>query len=114
MKRTLLIALILGLAQAAFAGCMIGSTKINTSPVAATTFNDSVVVDGNSYYYQATAVDANGFESACSNTSNRADIPSTGTHSVTLTWTASSGATGYNIYRVVVPVPPINFSGTWN
>ena len=42
-------------------------TKANSSLIAGTTFTDSVVAAGNTYYYVSTAVDTNNNESAYSN-----------------------------------------------
>jgi hypothetical protein len=42
-------------------------TKLNSSLVAATTYNDTSVALGQTYYYVATAVDTNGRESSYSN-----------------------------------------------
>lgn len=39
-------------------------TKINTSPVTSPTFTDTQVTSGQQYWYEVTAVDANGIESA--------------------------------------------------
>jgi len=41
--------------------------KINSSPVGGVSFTDSNVQTGQTYYYVATAVDANGNESVYSN-----------------------------------------------
>jgi len=71
-------------------------TKLNSVPVAATSYTDDGVPSGQTFYYAATAVDSYGNESAYSVIAE-ADIP----HSVVLTWTASisSNVLGYNVYR---------------
>lgn len=77
-----------------------GYTKIGTSTTL--TFTDSTTVDGAVYQYQVTATQSVGGVNAESTpaTSPGAQIPATGTHSVTLSWAASTtpGVT-YNIYR---------------
>jgi hypothetical protein len=50
-------------------------TKVNPSPVASTTFTDSTVQGGVTYYYVATAIDSNNNESGYSN-QTQAVIPS--------------------------------------
>jgi hypothetical protein len=50
-------------------------TKLNSSLVAGTTFQDSAVTAGQTFYYVATAVDGNGKESAYSSPPVQATIP---------------------------------------
>jgi hypothetical protein len=50
-------------------------TKLNTSLISALTYVDLAVVAGQTYYYVATAVDANGVESAYSTVSPAAIVP---------------------------------------
>lgn len=100
---------------AAFGQAAPGFMKI--SNVSTLSFSDTGCADSTTCYYQVTALDTFGHESppaACSTTTacfqgNQAfgTIPATGTHTVVLTWAASStaGAT-YNIYRAVGPAPP--------
>ena len=72
-------------------------------------YSDTSVTNRTSYYYQATAVNANG-ESSGSNEAigiPQATIPpaptklfaTTGSRAVGLIWTAAPGATSYNVYR---------------
>lgn len=101
-----------------------GFTKINTTPVTTTTYSDSGCADLTTCYYFVTAVMSGGQESAgapCSTTTlcyngNQAVaiMPSSGTHTVALSWTASSssGAT-YNVYRMT-PSAPSSLSATVN
>jgi hypothetical protein len=76
---------------------------------------DTAVVDGDVYLYEVTAANAAGESSPV--TTGAAIIPTTGTHSVTLAWGASTtpGVT-YNVYRiqVVIPNPPAAASATVN
>ena len=83
-----------------------GYLPIDTS--ASATYADSTVINGTAYYYVVTAVGANG-ESAVSAQASATPLAPpaaptglTATASnatVTLTWTASTGATSYNIKR---------------
>jgi len=101
-----------------------GFTRI-ANGVAATTYTDAGCPLQSTCYYQVTALDASGFESipaTCGTTQlcvggNQvvASMPSSGTHTVALTWTASTttGAT-YNVYRHIGPLPPSNATATVN
>ena len=82
-----------------------GYTKVGS--VTTTTYVDSTVTSGQVWSYYVTATNLAG-ESQPSNIVTAVTPTTTGTHSNTLTWTASAGATGYNIYRsqVTVPNPP--------
>jgi hypothetical protein len=84
-----------------------GNTPIATG-VTASTFTDSNVVGGTTYYYQVTAVDAAGQ----STTSSEADatllqIPTApsglavtaGPGNISLSWSPVNGASQYNVYR---------------
>lgn len=85
--------------------------------VSALTYVDSTCPDMTSCFYEVTAVDSSGHESQpapcstgqlCFNGNQAiAQMPSSGTHTVTLTWTASptSGVT-YNVYSHIGPTPP--------
>jgi len=46
-----------------------GYAKLNSTPDSATTYTDSTVQSGTTYYYVVTAVDSSGDESAYSNQS---------------------------------------------
>lgn len=96
-----------------------GYTKIGTAT--GTTFSDPSCPNQSSCYYQVTAIDSGGFESgpaSCAATSlcvggNQvvAVMPSSGTHTVGLAWTASATtAVSYNIYRHIGPLPPASVS----
>jgi fibronectin type 3 domain-containing protein len=120
-KIALLFVLFSSLASAAQAGA--GFTKI--ANVTTTTATDSTCPNQSTCYYQVTALDNTGHESApasCGSTAlclggNQvvAQMPSSGTHTVTLTWTAST-STGvtYNVYQHIGPFPPSNLSPTVN
>jgi hypothetical protein len=86
-----------------------GATPLAT--VTSSSYTDSAVTSGTTYYYEITALTGT-TESARSseysaNTSGTGTAPPTpsglvatgGNASVALTWTASAGATGYSIYR---------------
>ena len=85
------------LAQATAGYSKIGSTTT------ATTFTTTAFTGPLVYNFEVTATNAAG-ESGPSNIA-QASIPA-GSHTVTLTWTASAGATGYNVYDFLVQVPP--------
>jgi len=93
--------------------CTAGATQIVTN-LAATTYTDTTVADGQVYGYTVVAVDPFGF-STCSNIVSGVTIPATGTHSVALAWTASttSGVT-YAVFRAQTPAPPTNATATVN
>ncbi|HCL56899.1 MAG TPA: hypothetical protein DHW82_07820 [Spirochaetia bacterium] len=85
-------------------------TKINTAIVTTTSYDDtSSTLTTSSYYYKVSAIDSGNLETALSSATsgNRSDmIPtgltaSAGTYGtkIALSWTAVTGASGYNIYR---------------
>lgn len=117
MKRALTLLLaVLALGAGALAQstpCTNGFTQVSTAPITGTTFTDSTVTDGNTYVYMITANNAAGF--ACSGVSTQLPIPSTGVHSVALSWIASttSGVT-YAVFRAQNPAPSGTPSGTVN
>lgn len=96
-----------------------GFTKVTN--VTTTSYTDTSCGNQTTCYYQVTAVDAQGHESvpaACASTvlcfgGNQVVVvmPSSGTHSVALTWTASTttGVT-YNVYRAVGPLSATGLS----
>ena len=90
-----------------------GATPLAT--VTSSSYTDSAVTSGTTYYYKITAL-TGATESARSteytaNTSGTATAPPTpagvvataGNASVALTWTASAGATSYSVYRGTTP-----------
>ena len=119
----LLLTVIL-LTGAALGQAPAGFTKLNTSPITTTTYSDTGCPNLTSCYYVVTAVMPGGQESvgaACSSTTlcyagNQAVavMPSSGTHTNALAWTASivAGAT-YNVYRLI-PGPPSALGVTVN
>ena len=113
MRHLIYALLALMLSVSAQAQASAGFTKIgNTSGL---TFTDTSCQNLTTCFYQVTVLDAQGFESApstCAATvpcvggnAAMAIMPSSGTHTVTLTWTASTttGVT-YNVYRHVGPI----------
>jgi hypothetical protein len=83
-----------------------GFTKLSSVPAPALTFVDSSLTTDNIVLeYAVTAVNANG-ESGPSNIITVTTPSTAGTHSCTLTWNASPGATSYNVYRLQVTTPP--------
>jgi hypothetical protein len=113
-----LIAFVL-LTVPAMAAQTTGFTKL--ANVSTTTYADATCPNQSTCYYQVTALDSTGHESApasCSATTlclggNQvvAQMPSSGTHAVNLSWTASTSAgTTYNVYQHVGPFPPSSVS----
>jgi hypothetical protein len=80
-----------------------------TSGISTTSYTDSTPVDNTTYAYIVTAVDFAGF--ACSNLVLNVTIPTTGTHTVALSWTASttSGVT-YSVFRAQIPSAPVGLT----
>jgi fibronectin type 3 domain-containing protein len=87
-----------------------GSTAY-ASGITTTSYTDSSVTAGTTYYYKVAAVDSAGTSAQSSEVSaaptSGVTVPSAptgvtataGTNQVSLSWTASSGATSYNVYR---------------
>src|ERR1700691_506837 len=107
MKKTFIIVVIL-LLSAVAAGAQAGAGFTKISNVSVLTYADTTCPDLSTCYYQVTALDSQGFESApapCSTTAlcqggnmAVAVMPSSGTHTNTLTWVAStSTAVTYNV-----------------
>jgi len=89
-----------------------GSETLMTSGMVSTSYKDTSVVNGTTYYYKVAAVNTSGTsagsnEASASPSSGSAPIPAAptglsataGNAKVTLTWTASAGATSYNVLR---------------
>ena len=102
-----------------------GFTKLTTTSATATSYTDAACANQTTCYYFLTAVDAAGHESPgapCAGTQlcfagNQAVaiMPSSGTHTVTLGWTAStSTVTGYNVYKAVGPLAAGSLTATVN
>src|SRR5262249_51263090 len=84
------------------------------SGVSATSFTDSTAVNGTTYYYTVRAVNAGGTSASSNEVAATPQAPAlpppapTGlsatadTGQVSLSWTASTGATSYNVYRGTV------------
>jgi fibronectin type 3 domain-containing protein len=84
-----------------------GSTPYQTG-VTSTSFTDSSLTNGTTYYYEVSAVNAGGQSPVSSQVSATPVAPpatptgltaTSGNTQVALNWSASSGATSYNIYR---------------
>jgi len=103
-----------------------GFTKIASTAAGVVTYSDASCADQTTCYYFVTAVDpVTGHESPgapCSTSAlcfggNQAVavMPSSGTHTVAVTWTASTtvGVT-YNVYRAVGPLAASGLSATVN
>jgi fibronectin type 3 domain-containing protein len=100
-----------------------GFTKL--ANVSGTTYSDPTCPNQSTCYYQVTSVDSTGHESTpatCGTTSlcfngnqSVAIMPSSGVHSVVLTWGASSttGVT-YNVYQHIGPFPASGLNNTVN
>lgn len=83
---------------------------------ATTSYSDTAVVNGNTYFYTVTAVNGNGesSRSAYSGATPNCTIPATpaglsatpGNNQVALSWTASSGASSYNVKRATTSGGP--------
>jgi chitodextrinase len=88
-------------------------SKVNSSPVTGTSYTDSGLLSGTSYTYTVRAVTASGAtsqDSASVTASTTGNPPPLATPanlavsgrtstSVSLAWSAASGAAGYNVYR---------------
>lgn len=94
--------------------------------VTVTSFTDTTVVNGTTYFYVVSAVNANG-ESANSNEASATPSANTpppaptgltatagkvGSLTITLNWTASAGATSYNVLRSTVTGGPYTVIAT--
>jgi hypothetical protein len=95
-----------------YRGTSTGTETLLKSGVTGTTFNDTGLTNGTTYFYKVSAVNAAGESSLSSEVSatpesSAPSAPPTptgltatpGNASVMLSWNASSGATGYNVYR---------------
>jgi hypothetical protein len=97
-----------------------GFTKI-ASNVQGLTYTDTTCADGTACTYAITSLNAAG-ESTTFSPEAVAVVPSTGTHTVTITWNAAvadathSAATGYNVYQGIVTKPnaPTSCNATTN
>lgn len=98
-----------------FAQATTGYTKMNTSPIAGTTFTTPTLVDGVAYNFEVTALNSAGVESGPSNIVTGV-VPATGTHTGTITWTAGTNDATYNVYdqQVAAANPPVATSVTIN
>lgn len=98
---------------------------VKLANVTTLTYTDSTCPNQTTCYYVVTAVDSIGTESQsaicgtgqlCVNGNEAvAQMPSSGTHTVTLSWTASAtGAVTYNVYSHIGPLPAQNFKAVVN
>ncbi len=89
-----------------YRGSSSGGESLQQSEVSGTTFEDSGLGDGQTYYYEVTAVNSGG-ESAKSSEASVTTKPAptttlnvtAGDSQVILNWNASPTATGYRLYR---------------
>jgi hypothetical protein len=123
MKRFALLLSILFVCSVASGQAPAGFIKLGN--VSATTYTDTGCPDLTTCYYIVKAVDSFGFESVaapCATTAlclggNQAvaQMPSSGAHSVVLSWTASTTAgVTYNVYVHVGPFAPSSINATVN
>jgi len=89
-----------------------GTTPFQTN-VTSTSFTDSGLTDGTTYYYEISAVNAGGESPLSSEVSATPQVPAPGAPAsvsanagdgqIALSWSASAGAVSYNIYRSTTP-----------
>lgn len=98
-----------------FAQATAGFTKLNSTPVTATSFTTGPLKDGVAYNFEVTGVNSAGIESTPSNIA-MAIVPATGTHTATVTWTAGTNDATYNVYdqEIAAAGPPGAVSVTIN
>lgn len=98
-----------------YAQATAGYTKVNSTAVSATTFTTGTLTDGVAYNFEVTGVNSAGIESLPSSIVTLV-IPNSGTHTVTLVWTAGTGDATFNVYdqQVASANPPAALSGTVN
>lgn len=95
--------------------------------ITTTTYTDVGCPDGTTCYYQVYALDANGIASPAAIPTTLPSllflgtqdyvtgiIPASGTHSVVLTWTASTGDVSYVVYRYTPPLAPVGLGAVVN
>jgi fibronectin type 3 domain-containing protein len=85
------------------------TTPVASNLTAGTTYTDTGLTDGTAYYYVVKAVNQGGVSPASNEASATPEPPApaaptglaatAGNSSVSVAWTASSGATSYNVYR---------------
>jgi hypothetical protein len=123
VKKLLLLIFMLSFSLVVVAQAPGGFTKI--ANVTAVSYTDATCPNQVTCYYVVTAVDAQGFESQpsscktgqlCVNGNEAvAAMPSSGTHTVAVAWTASPTAgVSYNVYQHVGPFPASGVSATVN
>jgi len=123
MKKLMLFAILL-ITTSVFGQASAGFTKIgNTANV---TYTDATCPNSSSCYYQVTSLDSTGHESQpamcaasqlCFATNQAvAQMPSSGTHTVVLSWTAPTGVSGvtFNVYQHIGPPSPTLVMATVN
>ncbi|MBI4566775.1 MAG: hypothetical protein HY719_00095 [Planctomycetes bacterium] len=104
--------------RATAASVPITGTPLGVVSAPVTTYADTTVTNGTTYFYVVTAVNASG-QSAASNEVSAAPTPGTGAPpaptglvatggnaQVSLSWTAAGGATSYRVYRATAPGVP--------
>lgn len=107
-------------------GTQTGGPYTNLASVPVTTFADTNVAGGESYFYVVSAVSSIGESSNSVEVSaTPCNVPppptnvikgSTSISNIVIQWNASTGATGYNVYRFTGNTPPVlagaNITGT--
>jgi len=92
-----------------YRGTSSGGETLLQSGIAGTSFIDTSVSNGTTYFYEVTAVNAGGESLASNETSARPQLPvppapanlvaTAGNTSVVLSWSSVAGSTSYDIYR---------------
>jgi hypothetical protein len=93
-------------AQSIIVPCVSPAVPIVTG-LTTPSYTDLSVVDGFTYGYVVVTTDANGNSSGCTGEATATGIiPATGSHTVSLTWNASTGGTSPYTYAVFRTSPP--------
>lgn len=84
-------------------------TKLNPTPISNNSYVDTGLINGTTYFYEVTSVNAGGESSASTQQSATPQVSAAGaplgfsatasSGQVSLAWSTVSGSTGYNVYR---------------